>query len=147
MTTATSLQSPALEFSDLVVCAPSGDVIVDHASLTLPRGAILGIVGESGSGKTTMALAALGYTQGGAVISSGSIRINGTAIDPDDERQLRRTRGRLVSYVPQNPGTALNPSGRVGDAIAEVLRNHRDAARAADPNVISENIVDGRAAR
>ena len=141
MTTATSLQSPALEFSDLVVCAPSGDVIVDHASLTLPRGAILGIVGESGSGKTTMALAALGYTQGGAVISSGSIRINGTAIDPDDERQLRRTRGRLVSYVPQNPGTALNPSGRVGDAIAEVLRNHRDAARAADPNVISETLL------
>ncbi len=145
MTTAPSLPAPAvptpaLEFSDLVVCAPNGDVIVDHAQLTLPRGAILGVVGESGSGKTTMALAALGYTQGGAVISSGSVRINGTAIDPKNERQLRRTRGRLVSYVPQNPGTALNPSGRVGDAIAEVLRSHRDTARAANPNVISQTL-------
>jgi peptide/nickel transport system ATP-binding protein len=134
--TATSVEAPALVLSDLVVRAPSGDVIVDHVSLTLPRGAILGVVGESGSGKTTMALAALGYTQAGAVISSGSVEINGTVIDVNDERQLRRTRGRLVSYVPQNPGTALNPSGRVGDAIAEVLRNHRDAAVRNDSTVV-----------
>ena len=40
---------------------------------------------------------------------------------------LRRLRGRLVSYVPQDPRTALNPSMRIGDQIA------RDAARARVP--------------
>ena len=42
-----------------------------------------------------------------------------------DERALRSLRGRVVSYVPQDPGGALNPSLRVGDAILDVLRAHR----------------------
>ena len=42
-----------------------------------------------------------------------------------DERSLRSLRGRVVSYVPQDPGGALNPSLRVGDAILDVLRAHR----------------------
>ena len=39
-------------------------------------------------------------------------------------RGARRCAGRLVSYVPQDPGTALNPSLRIGDA------DRRHAARA-----------------
>ena len=43
-------------------------------------------------------------------------------------------RGKVVSYVPQDPGGALNPSLRVGDAIMDVLRAHR-AERASDESV------------
>ena len=41
-------------------------------------------------------------------------------------------RGRLVSYVPQDPATSLNPSMRAGTHIAEILRKHR---RDVDPTV------------
>ena len=51
-----------------------------------------------------------------------------------DARSLRSVRGKVVSYVPQDPGGALNPSLRVGDAIMDVLRAHR-AERASDESV------------
>jgi peptide/nickel transport system ATP-binding protein len=38
----------------------------------------------------------------------------------------------VVSYVPQDPGGALNPSLRVGATILDVLRAHRSAPPAAD---------------
>ncbi len=42
---------------------------------------------------------------------------------------LRGLRGKTVSYVPQDPGGALNPSLRIGDAILDVLRAHRAGGR------------------
>jgi peptide/nickel transport system ATP-binding protein len=36
----------------------------------------------------------------------------------------------VISYVPQDPGGALNPSMRIGDAILDVLRAHRPDASA-----------------
>jgi peptide/nickel transport system ATP-binding protein len=88
-------------------------------------GEILGLVGESGSGKTTTALALLGYTRHGVVTRSGSIEVGGQQVIGRDARAMRSLRGRVVSYVPQDPGGALNPSLRVGDAIMDVLRPHR----------------------
>jgi peptide/nickel transport system ATP-binding protein len=41
---------------------------------------------------------------------------------------MRKIRGRSIWYVPQNPGTALNPSSRIGDAIEEMIRAHRQGA-------------------
>ena len=38
--------------------------------------------------------------------------------------QLRRSRGELVSYVPQDPSTALNPALRIEKQILEVLEAH-----------------------
>ena len=38
--------------------------------------------------------------------------------------QLRRSRGELVSYVPQDPSTALNPALRIERQIMEVLEAH-----------------------
>ena len=115
--------TPALEVSGLRVCLRSGDAIVEEADVRLDPGDILGLVGESGSGKTTTALALLGYTAAGVEISAGTLEINGNRLRMDES--MRASRGSLISYVPQNPGRALNPSLRIADAIDDLLRTHR----------------------
>src|SRR5579862_1132525 len=116
---------------DLVVATEAGDRILDGVSMELRRGEVLGVLGESGSGKTTLALATLGRTRGGARIAGGSVSVLGHDVIAAGPRQSRTLRGRLVSYVPQDPGGSLNPSRRVGAGIAEVLRVH-DGTRGAD---------------
>jgi len=121
----------ALRVRDLRICVGAGDVdIVDGISLSLKPGEILGLVGESGSGKTTVGLAMLGYCRKGLRLAGGSIRIGGTEILSLDPRALARVRGRLVSYVPQDPGTALNPVLRVGTQLAECFTERKAATEA-----------------
>ena len=98
--------------------------IVEDVSFDVAAGEVFGVVGESGSGKTTVAQALLGYTRPGLRIESGSVRVGGEEIAGRETHELRALRGRLVSYVPQDPGTALNPSIRVGNHVREVLRAH-----------------------
>jgi peptide/nickel transport system ATP-binding protein len=115
----------AMVLEGLRVETSVGVAIVEDLSLTLRRGEILAVVGESGSGKTTAALAMLGYARRGARIVSGSVRVLGEEMVGQSSSITRRRRGRLVSYVPQDPATALNPSMRLGDQIQAVVRAHR----------------------
>jgi oligopeptide/dipeptide ABC transporter ATP-binding protein len=117
---ATALSIDALRID----VARSGNDIVDEVSLTIAPGEVLGLVGESGSGKTTVGLAVLGHARKGARIATGQVEIGGFSILALDVAQLRRTRGELVSYVPQDPGTALNPALRIDRQILEVLESH-----------------------
>ncbi len=107
--------------------------IVEDVSFSLAAGEALGIVGESGSGKTTTLLAMLGYSQPGTAIIDGSVRIGGVTMTPAKRRAQRKLRGKVVSYVPQNPAGSLNPSMRVGNAILDMIRAHHDAGTAARP--------------
>jgi peptide/nickel transport system ATP-binding protein len=104
--------------------AASGDDIVDEVSLTIAPGEVLGLVGESGSGKTTVGLAVLGHARKGARIASGRVAIGEVPMLALGSAQLRHARGELVSYVPQDPGTALNPALRIERQILEVLESH-----------------------
>jgi peptide/nickel transport system ATP-binding protein len=113
-----------LEVSGLRVQLANGTPIVEGVDLFLEPGRILGLVGESGSGKTTVALALLGYAKAGVRIAAGTVRVGDEQLIGRPERELRRLRGALVSYVPQDPGSALNPSARVGEQLADVLRTH-----------------------
>ncbi len=123
---------PRLVVKDLtVVSARSGAEIVQSVSLTIEAGQVLGIVGESGSGKTTLGLALLGFTRRGLRVERGSVELDGEDILALTSRELTAARGLLVSYVPQDPGTALNPSRRVGPQLLEALTVHgadRDSA-------------------
>jgi len=110
---------------DLCIRLSTGEPIVEDVSFAVDAGEVLGLVGESGSGKTTTALSLLGYARAGVEIIGGTIEVGGESILGRDPRALRSLRGRVVSYVPQDPGGSLNPSLRVGDAIMDVLRAHR----------------------
>jgi peptide/nickel transport system ATP-binding protein len=114
-----------------------GPRIIDSVDLDIAPGEILGLVGESGSGKTTAALSLFGRRDRGLVISGGSVALGGEQLD--SEGQFRRARGRLVSYTPQNPGTALNPSLRIAEGIQDMINTHR---RAAGAEALSYDLLD-----
>ena len=98
--------------------------IVDDISFEIAPGEVLGLVGESGSGKTTVGLALLGHTRRGVQIGSGSVRLGDVDVLKLSEPELEHTRGRLISYVPQDPAAALNPALRIGTQLREVLQAH-----------------------
>lgn len=101
-----------------------GIKIVENISFEIEPGEILGLVGESGSGKTTVSMALLGHTRKGAVIEAGSILIDGHQIVAGKDSELRALRGGTIAYVPQDPGTALNPGLRIAKQILESLEKH-----------------------
>ena len=119
-------QSPALELIDLRVELDYGDHedIVDGIAFSVAAGEVLSLVGESGSGKTTVGLAVLGHTRRGARIARGEVRIEGRDILTLPSLERQRLRGRLVSYVPQDPAAALNPALRIGTQLDETLSSH-----------------------
>jgi peptide/nickel transport system ATP-binding protein len=117
--------APVVAVEELSLRLATGEPIVDRVTFAVGEGEILGLIGESGSGKTTTALALLGYTRSGVEVSGGSIKVAGEMILGRDQNAMRSLRGRVVSYVPQDPGGSLNPSLRIGDAILDVLRAHR----------------------
>jgi len=113
-----------LVVEDLQMELFSGEPIVEDVSFQLEPGKVLGLVGESGSGKTTTALALLGYTRPGVRIAGGTVTVCGRTLTGRPERELRRLRGQLIAYVPQDPASSLNPSVRVGDQVGDLLRRH-----------------------
>ncbi|CAB4850128.1 MAG: dipeptide ABC transporter ATP-binding protein [Actinobacteria bacterium] len=88
-------------------------------------GQVLAIVGESGSGKSTTALGLMNLLASNAR-TSGSVRVKGEEMIGANAATLRRTRGKEVAYIFQEPMTALNPVYTVGFQIVETLRNHFD---------------------
>ena len=102
----------------------SGPDVVRDVSFVVEAGEVLGLVGESGSGKTTVALALLGHTRRGLRVAAGQVLLDGIDLLALSPRDLRAARGARVSYVPQDPSSALNPALRVGTQIREVLRVH-----------------------
>jgi len=88
-------------------------------------GQVLAIVGESGSGKSTTALGLMNLLASNAR-TNGSVRVNGEEMIGANAATLRRTRGKEVAYIFQEPMTALNPVYTIGFQIVETLRNHFD---------------------
>jgi peptide/nickel transport system ATP-binding protein len=109
---------------DLLSATTGGLAVVQDVSFAVRAGQVLGLVGESGCGKTTTALALLGYCRPGIRIAGGSVTVAGERLTGRPEREVRRLRGRRISYVAQDPSAALNPSVRIGEQVAAMLRAH-----------------------
>lgn len=81
------------------VTGPTGKLdILEDISLQIHAGESAAIIGASGSGKTTL----LGLLAGLDVPSSGSIRLDGHALEQMDEEARAGLRRRLVGFVFQS---------------------------------------------
>jgi peptide/nickel transport system ATP-binding protein len=119
------VNAAVVEVSDLrVELLGSGVDIVDEIGLQIHSGEVLGLVGESGSGKTTVGMALLGHVRRGGKVGGGAIAVDGRDLGTLAEDELRDLRGGVVSYIPQDPGTSLNPALRIGLQLSEVLDAH-----------------------
>jgi len=85
---------------------------VDGVSFTVRRGRTLGVVGESGCGKSTLARMIVGLQPP----TAGTLRLEDM---PDQDGIARRPR---VQMIFQDPYASLNPRWRVGDIVAEPIR-------------------------
>ena len=120
-----SAAEPAVAVDGLRIVLRDTEIdIVDEVSFTIAPGEVLGLVGESGSGKTTVGLALLGHTRRGAAIAAGRIRVGDVDVLSLSSAARRSVRGRVVSYVPQDPAASLNPALRIGTQLRETLDVH-----------------------
>ena len=115
---------PILSAVDLRIERGDGSDIVAEASFDVAAGGTLAIVGESGCGKTSTALALLGHARPGTRIAGGAVLLGGQDVLQLGRTARRRLRGSKISYVPQDPGSSLNPRHRIGRQVAEALRVH-----------------------
>ena len=97
---------------------------VDGLGFQIARGETLVLVGESGSGKSLTALAVTRLLPAAARIAGGRVTLGELDLLGLPARRLCEVRGKRIGFVFQEPQVALNPVMRVGDQVAEVLRQH-----------------------
>ena len=97
---------------------------VRDVSFSLRPGEVLAIVGESGCGKSMLCKAIMKLLPKSAKIEAGKIFAGGADITDYSEKEMRKLRGKLFSFVFQDPMTALNPTIPIGKQIAEAIRIH-----------------------
>lgn len=119
--------SVLLRVEDLTVAYRSGRKWIDaigNIDLEVEAGQTYGLVGESGSGKTTLSLAIMRYLPQNSLVRSGRILVDGSDICNLSNAEMRQVWGKELALVPQDPLSSLNPSIKIGEQLAEVLRHH-----------------------
>lgn len=116
---------------------------VNDVTLSLEKGATLGLVGETGAGKTTLALTLMRLLpERTGKITSGSITFEGESIVDLPEAHMRKIRGDKIAMIFQDPMTSLNPVLTVGEQIMEVIENHNTSLSKQEARKWAENMLE-----
>jgi peptide/nickel transport system ATP-binding protein len=97
---------------------------ISDINFDIYRGETLGLVGESGSGKTTLGRSLLGLNKP----VKGSIEYEGVDLLKLSKEGLFKYR-QNIQIVFQDPYSSLNPRLKIGPAIAEPVKVHRQTVK------------------
>jgi oligopeptide/dipeptide ABC transporter ATP-binding protein len=141
----TSPSRPLLELHDVDVEIPltHGTLhAVRGVSLTASPGQSVGLVGESGSGKSLTLRAAMDLLPVPARVTGGTIVVDGVDVTGLAPGRRREHLSSVMAMIFQDSLTALNPTMRIGDQVAEVPRLRlgmgRSTARARAVDLLSQ---------
>lgn len=105
---------------------------VDGVSFHVDKQEVIAIVGESGCGKsvTQMSMVKLIQSPPGKILS-GEVIFEGKNILEYEakSKEMQTVRGAGISFIFQEPMTALNPVYTVGNQLVEVIRKHKKCSR------------------
>jgi peptide/nickel transport system ATP-binding protein len=140
------MNAPILSVRDLTVKAHlEGEtrVLLDHVSLDLAKGEIVGLVGESGSGKSLFCRSLVRLLPSSRLkIEGGFVLLEGRDLTEVSDAEMLKVRGREIGMIFQNPTSHLDPVMRIGDQISEGIRYHQGldarAARTAATEILSQ---------
>jgi len=101
---------------------PNGLILAaNQVNLQLRSGVTLGLLGESGSGKSITCRSIVGLVPKPGEILNGEIEFEGRSLRRLDSQGWRKVRGSKIGMIFQDPMSALNPTHKIGNQIAEVL--------------------------
>lgn len=141
---ASSEQTPIIFLDDIRVTFktrtgsllhPNKVQAVRGLTLKLMPGETIGIVGESGCGKSTTANVMCGLQSP----TSGKVYFKGQDVTKRTA-DMRKTIGRVISVVFQDPATALNARMTVRDQLADPMIVHKEGDKASRAKRVRELI-------
>ncbi len=97
---------------------------LEQVSFILREGEMLGVVGESGCGKSTLMLSLMRLLGPAGRIVNGQVIFREQDLLALSEAEMAQVRWKNISMIFQGAMNALNPVRRIGDQIAEAIRQH-----------------------
>lgn len=128
---------PLLEVRDLVVLRDNDDIAVDHVSMTIHRGEVVGIAGVQGNGQTPLVEALTGLRH----VAGGEVRFKGQDITSASARKRHRLG---FAHIPEDRlRTGLVPAFTIAENM--VLDSYYDDRFSRGPNMLWKAVNEAAA--
>src|SRR5258708_21092819 len=116
----------SLQSVTLTASLPGGRVaVLRDIDIDVSAGEMAGLVGESGAGKSMIGRIISGLLPPGFEITHGRVMFDGRDLLQEPRRARRELLGRRISFIPQEPMSALNPVRTIGDQFNEHISRLR----------------------